>query len=221
MISKCVYLIGYEPKFNCKRRQGEHMMVQLSRKCEGWIFSLCKIPAASFAYVNVHMCVCVCQNKDTKLRCSFSVKMLKWCGLCVFSFSLALHPLPHLLCLWHACTFWVLFSTVLCHDQFTARHMTAPSASEDLKDFVCNPSLPGFLSHVQNGHLYSYPALAAEWDCVPAFASLIPCYCLEEKSHQNSPSRHQLAAPILRQISLIFAIFHHSVPNCVRSGSIW
>lgn len=36
------------------------------------------------------------------------------------------------------------FSAVLCHDQFTARHMTASSASEDLKDFVCNPGLPGF-----------------------------------------------------------------------------
>lgn len=62
--------------------------------------------------------------------------------------------------------------------------MTAPSASEDLKDFVCNPSLPRFLSHIQNGHLYFYPALAAERDCVPAFffffffASLIPGYCL-------------------------------------------
>ncbi len=113
------------------------------------------------------------------------------------------------------------FSTVLCHDQFTARHMTAPSASEDLKDFVCNPSLPRFLSHIQNGHLYFYPALAAERDCVPAFASLIPGYCLEEKLHQISPSRHQLPAPILRQIWLIFTIFSHSVSNCVRSGSIW
>lgn len=63
---------------------------------------------------------------------------------------------------------FLFFSTVLCHDQFTARHMTAPSASEDLKDFVCNPSLPCFLSHIQNGHLYFYPALAAERDCVPA-----------------------------------------------------
>lgn len=87
------------------------------------------------------------------------------------------------------------FSTELCHDQFTARHMMAPSASEDLRDFVCNPSLPRFLSHIQNGHLYSYPALAAEWDCVPAFASPIPGYCLEEKSL----SRHHLAVAISRR----------------------
>lgn len=38
----------------------------------------------------------------------------------------------------------LFFSAALCHDQFTARHMTGPSASEDLKDFVCNPSLPWF-----------------------------------------------------------------------------
>lgn len=35
--------------------------------------------------------------------------MFKWCGRCVFPFSLALHPLPHLLCLWHARTFSVPF----------------------------------------------------------------------------------------------------------------
>lgn len=35
--------------------------------------------------------------------------MFKWCSRCVFPFSLALHPLPHLLWLWHARTFSVPF----------------------------------------------------------------------------------------------------------------
>lgn len=101
------------------------------------------------------------------------------------------------------------FSTELCHDQFTARHMMAPSASEDLRDFVCNPSLPRFLSHIQNGHLYSYPALAAEWDCVPAFASPIPGYCLEEKSL----SRHHLAVAISRRYRNSFSAACYSQHN--------
>ena len=141
--------------------------------------------------------------------------------------SLSLRPYIHCLIF---CAFDTLvrsgffFSTVLCHDQFAARYMTAPSASEDLKDFVCNPGLLRFLSHIQNGHLYSYPALAAERDCVPALASLIPGYCLEEKSHQISPSRHRLAAAILGRILLILSLFiyffhNNSVSNCVRSES--
>lgn len=96
--------------------------------------------------------------------------MLQFRAPCVFPFSAALTssassfvPLTRLYVLGAS-----FFSAVLCHDQFTARHMTASSASEDLKDFVRNPGLPGFspslsLSDVQNGHLYSHPTV--EGDC--------------------------------------------------------
>lgn len=77
------------------------------------------------------------------------------------------------------------------------RHMTAPSASEDLKDFVCNPRLPCFLyPHTKRAFVFLSRFGPAERDCVPALASLIPGYCLEEKSHRIWPRRHQLAVLI-------------------------
>lgn len=140
MPSKCIWFwlpacfLSMNPNVNL------NCAVEMFRVCEGG-----PSPAAS---LDIWIQVCV----NIKLLCRFSAKMLKRCGLCVFPFSQALHPAPHLLCLWHTCTFWVPFSTVLCHDQFAALHMTAPRASRDLKDFVCNPGLPRFLSHIQNGH---------------------------------------------------------------------
>lgn len=135
--------------------------VETFRDCEGG-----PNPAAS---LDIWICTCV----NIKLLCRFSAKMLKWCDLCVFPFSQALHPAPHLLCLWHTCTFWVPFSTVLCHDQFAALHMTAPCASRDLKDFVCIPSLPRFLSHIQNGH-FVFISHFGHW------ARLCRRFCLSE-----------------------------------------
>lgn len=136
--------------------------------------------------------------------------MFKCRGLCVFPFSRALHPLPHLLCFWHACTFWLLFFLRAVSRSICRSAHDGPLRLRGFETTLCAiPSLlfSHFLSHIQNGHLYFYPTLASERDCVPAFASLIPGYCLDGKSRRVSPSRRQLAAPILSQIWLIFAGF--------------
>lgn len=86
--------------------------------------------------------------------------------------------------------------------------MTAPGASGDSRDFVCNPRLPRFLSHThKTGICIFIPLWPLSEICDPAFASLIPGYCLEKKSHQISPSRHQLAAHIPRRNLALFFFF--------------
>lgn len=88
-----------------------------------------------------------------------------------------------------------LFCAVLCHDQFTARHMTAPSASEDLKDFVCNPSLSRFsLPHTKRAFVFS-SHFGHQVRVCPSFffCLLLPGYYLEDRSHQITANRNQLA----------------------------
>lgn len=152
-----------------------------------------------------------CHHKAPLAPFTKDVKRMR--SVCV-PFSLRpLHPPSHLLCLWHTCTFRLLlfffffFPLPRCYVVINLLLGTwrPPAPRGDLRDFVCNLSPPHFLSHIQNGHLYLYPALATERDCIPAFASPIPGYCLVEESYQIPASRHQLAALILRRkISLFF-----------------
>lgn len=80
-----------------------------------------------------------------------------------------------------------------CHDQFTARHMTAPSASEDLKDFVCNPSLPRFsLPHTKRAFVFSSRRWPPSEIVSQPFASVIPGYCLERGVSPGNLARNLL-----------------------------
>lgn len=109
---------------------------------EGWSFSVWRLQQ--------HLCICehACVRVNTRLRrCLFSEDVQMMRSVCApflsgpASNASSFVPLTHLYVLG-----FFFFFTVLCHDQFAARHMTAPSASGDLRDFVCNPSLPRFLS---------------------------------------------------------------------------
>lgn len=56
------------------------------------------------------------------------------------------------------------------------------------------PACLDFLSHIQNGHLYSYPILATELvSQLCFFFFLLPGYYLEDRSHQITTNRNQLA----------------------------
>lgn len=97
-----------------------------------------------------------------------------------------LHVLPLLqasrsrLCRWHTSTFWVLllffffFQGSASRSIYRSAHDGPRAPPGDLKDFVCNLSLPRSRSHIQKGlFLYFHPSLDGERECVAASASLI------------------------------------------------
>lgn len=80
------------------------------------------------------------------------------------------------------------------------------------------PACLDFLSHIQNGHLYSYPILATKLDCLPAFFFSLPGYYLEEGLRQISPNRNQLAVANEPKTTFFYCLF----PNIQsRVQSYW
>lgn len=90
--------------------------------------------------------------------------------------------------------------------------MTAPSASEDLKDFVCDPGACLVFSRTYKTPIgILIPFLAAERDCVPGFSAARKSRLLFGRD-QISASGHQPAARLFLRggkSPLIFSILHH------------
>jgi len=148
--------------------------------------------------------------------------MLKRCGLCVFPFSLALHLLPHLLCLWHACMFRVLFFPQ-CYVMINLPLGTwrSPAPQRIWRTLCAIPACLDFSPTYKMGICILIPLWPLSETVSQLFASLIPGYCLEEESHHISLNRNQADVAILRRIVFIFNISYHSVSNCVRLALLY
>lgn len=129
----------------------------------------------------VFVCANVCQCKDGDTYARLPSNSVCVCSL--FSSALC-KPLPPLSFFFPSfgtsdtlvhLEFFFFFPALLCHDQFTARHMTACSASEDLKDFLWAIPQPASLffslslPHNKTGICILIPLWPAERDRVPAF----------------------------------------------------
>lgn len=70
--------------------------------------------------------------------------------------------------------FFFFFQGSASRSIYRSAHDGPRAPPGDLKDFVCNLSLPRALSHIQKGlFLYFHPSLDGERECVAASASLI------------------------------------------------